>query len=331
MTCRRTSVTRIVATLALLGLAACGSDTSSSIFLPGGATSTRSVSATATGGSATATALASGTPPASTTHMSVPTDTPEGPTRTVARTATATLPAATRTATATVGGITATATSTATDSVPTSTVTAEPSPSTATPSPTVTAQPGETDTPSPSATSTAAPPTPSATTGGATATFTATATPSSGAQCGNHVLEPGETCEGCPTDCAVQACTGGSPTVVVTVDLVPPLGEQPTTATVLVGYDNAVIALPGSGSVPSVRQRIIPPAPLPQSFGVNDLDYAVRVVVSRNMPLGRLVTATFDRCQGAPAPVGADFACTVEGCAAGGAPVTGCSCTVTLP
>ena len=115
------------------------------------------------------------------------------------------------------------------------------------------------------------------------------------------------------------------------VDLVPPLGFAPTTATVLLGYNSAVMSIPGSGNVLSVRQHVVAPPPIPQSFAPNDLDYAVRVLVSRNTPLGELFTASFDRCTGQPAPTLADLACTVETCSQGGSPVPGCTCTVDLP
>jgi hypothetical protein len=158
-----------------------------------------------------------------------------------------------------------------------------------------------------------------------------TATPTGGPECGNDLLEPGETCEGCPDDCMVLSCNATAPTIAFAVDLVPPLGEQPTTATVLLAYRSNLLSIPGSSNETSVRQRVLPPAPLPQSFAVNDLDYAVRVVVSRNVPLGRLFTATFDRCTGQDAPTLADVACIVEGCASSGTPLPGCGCMVVQP
>lgn len=222
----------------------------------------------------------------------VPTPTPSG---TPTRTATATVSA---TATSTAIGPTATATGTRTPTdtplggVPTATAT-----------PTVTP----------------------------TRTFTATATPG-GASCGNRVLEPGETCAACPADCAVGPCDSpGAPTVAFRVDLVPPPGFQPTTATVLFGYDSSALSLPGTGTATSVRQRVVAPAPVPQAFTPNDLEYAVQVLVSRNTPLGQLFTATFDRCAGAPAATLDDLACTVLSCAQGGGGVVGCTCTVSLP
>jgi hypothetical protein len=166
-----------------------------------------------------------------------------------------------------------------------------------------------------------------------TPTFTATATPG-GATCGNRVIEPGETCDSCPADCVVGPCSSpGAPTVAFRVDLLNEFGFDPTTATVLLAYNSTKVSIPGTGTATSVRQRVAAPPPLPQAFTPSDLDYGVQVLVSRNTPLTdvALFTVTFDRCSGAPAPTLADLACTAIGCAQGGGPVPGCSCTVSLP
>lgn len=217
--------------------------------------------------------------------------------------------------------------------------------------PVPTATPTGTATPTATATDTPLGPAPTATTtrtathtplgGVPTVTMTPTATPSptftptftpGGAACGNRVLEPGETCAACPADCAIGPCTTpGNPTTAFRVDLVPPMGFQPTTATVLLAYNSTRLSIPGSGTATTVRQRVVAPAPIPQAFTPNDLDYAVQVLESRNVPLGQLFTATFDRCGGAPAPTLADLACTVLSCAQGGGSVSGCACIVSLP
>ncbi len=306
------------------------------------------------------TATASGTPPASATPTSTPmatetaTSTPPAPTDTPTSTppSTATASGAAATGTTTppsTGTPTATPPSTATASAtgaatgtmtPPSTGTATATaPSTATATATASATRTGTVTPPSTHTPTGTPP--STATASAThtntalpppATSTATPTPTTGsATCGNGFLDPGETCESCPGDCVVQPCPSVTPTVSFAVDLIPPAGQQPTAATVLLGYDSGLVSIPGTGNELSVRQRVLPPAPLPQSFSVNDLDYAVRVVLTRNTPLGFLFTARFDRCQAAPAPTVADFGCAVEGCAGGAGPIEGCTCTVRVP
>jgi hypothetical protein len=68
---------------------------------------------------------------------------------------------------------------------------------------------------------------------------------------------------------------------------------------------------------------------------VNDLNYAVRVVVNAQagitIPNGRLFTVDFDTCQGTAAVAPADFACTIESCGSSFGPIEGCSCTVRTP
>lgn len=205
-----------------------------------------------------------------------------------------------------VGSATPTATRTATAANPTATNTAGGNPPTSTRTSTATA------------------------TRTATATFTATTGSSS---CGNGFLQPGETCANCPADCVISPCTPTSPTPSFAVQLASPLGSVPTTVTVLVGYQSDLVSLPGSGNATTVRQRITypPPPPFPQE--PNDLNYALRLVVGRSagFPNGLFATVRFDRCQGAPAPLAADFGCTVEACAGTGGPIVGCTCTVTTP
>ena len=244
------------------------------------------------------------------------TDTPT-PTQTVAATPTATLTMVTATATATL--------------VPTATPT-----STATPSATASA------------------------TAPATPTFTATATPAATptphpAVCGNGILEDGETCAKCAADCKIKACTPTSTLATFDVLFAPPLGENASSVTALVGYRSNVVGLPGKGTgsckggsndgkacssgadcpngVCQQPRARIKNTQSGSIVGVNDLDYAVRVVVTRSSPTapGRIFSADFDTCQGAAAPTAADFGCAVSGCASSFGPIDGCTCTVVTP
>jgi hypothetical protein len=121
------------------------------------------------------------------------------------------------------------------------------------------------------------------------------------------------------------------PTIAFRASLVPPVGAEPTSAGILLAYNSTKLSIPGSGTVTSVRQRVVAPPPIPQGFTPNDLNYAVRVAITRNIPLGVLFTATFDRCAGAPTPTLDDVSCTVLSCAQGGGEVVGCTCTVAQP
>ena len=220
--------------------------------------------------------------------------------------------------------------------------TATPQPSTPTPSATLAA----------TVTSTAMPP-PTAT---PSRTATPAATPTTRpAVCGNGVLENGETCARCAADCKVKSCTPTSSVATFFVAFAPPLGESATSVTALVGYRSGGVSIPGTGTgscqggsnngkacssgtncpggqcvQPKSRVKNTPPASF---IGVNDLDYAVRVVVTRSNTIapGRIFSVDFDTCQGAVAPTLADFGCSVEGCATSFGPIDGCTCTVVTP
>ena len=159
-----------------------------------------------------------------------------------------------------------------------------------------------------------------------------TFTPTPASACGNGVIEPTETCTDCPADCTVRSCTATASTQTYTVTFSIPPAQDVSSITVVVGYRSDVLSLPGSGSVSSVSGRVTN-RPAAAFVAVNDLDYALRVVITRSsqIPAGRLVTLDFDTCSGAPAPTLADVACTVDGCATSFGDVEGCSCAVTEP
>ena len=162
-----------------------------------------------------------------------------------------------------------------------------------------------------------------------TATPGATATPTPRSDCGNGVLQPGETCDTCPADCTVQPCDVAPPEVPYTVNFTPPSGESTTVVTVLIGYNSSVLNLP-AGSAATSRIRNLPPNSLRQA---NNFGYAVEVEVMRSsgLPTGRLFTVNFDSCVGAPPPTMDDVSCILESCANSSGAVAGCTCTITGP
>ena len=310
-------------------------------------TPTRMATATVTTIQTTA---ASVTPTATATvdDTATPTQVTSMPTPTNSATATVTKtftvpPPPTHTASATeVPSAAATASATSTF-VSTTTATSTRTP-TRTPTRTVTATHTSQPTVTPTMTSTAT----------MTATPAATATMRS-AVCGNGVLEQGETCKSCAADCAVHSCTSTGSTVTFAVSFAPPAGESASSVTALVGYRGTVVSIPGSGTgscqngskngkacstgtdcpggqcvLPRSRVKHTPAGAI---VGVNDLDYALRVVVTRSSQIapGELFTVDFDTCQGAATPTVADLGCNVDGCASSFGNVDGCTCTVTTP
>ena len=74
--------------------------------------------------------------------------------------------------------------------------------------------------------------------------------------CGNGVLEPGETCDTCPNDCVVQPCNAASPEITYTVTFAPPSGEDANQVKALVGYNSSVLnLLAGSAASSRIRNR----------------------------------------------------------------------------
>ena len=238
-------------------------------------------------------------------------------------------PPGTATATA-ISTATATATNTATPPGSTATATKTPvATSTATTTSTATATSTQTNTPVgglPTATATAT----RTSTGTPTGTFTTTVTPTMGSSvCGNHFLEAGESCATCPADCTVLSCTAVAPLQTFRVNFAAPPGSVATVTSALVGYRSDRVSLPGSGASPGSRVKNRPPG---TSQLVNDLNYALRVVIQANtgsIPDGRLFTVDFDSCSGQPAVTPADFGCQIESCGGSFGSISGCTCTVT--
>jgi len=157
-------------------------------------------------------------------------------------------------------------------------------------------------------------------------TPTPTETPRTTA-CGDHLLEVGETCEECPVDCVAAACTPSVATVTFSVTVAG--ARTPQTTSVRLAYRTDVLSIPGSGNDISVRQRVRAAPPIPTSFTVTDLDYAVDISATRTAGLGSpFATARFDTCSGAPAATVDDLSCVVVACSDGTGPIPNCRCTV---
>lgn len=150
--------------------------------------------------------------------------------------------------------------------------------------------------------------------------------------CGNGMLETGESCEACATDCTIRPCLAAEPRFTVKVAFVPPAAGNVSSATVRLSYRSDVVSLPGRGADASVRERVSG-APSETFSAVNDLGYGLRVVITHagSLSAGPLFTVAFDACQNAPAPALTDLACVVEACGGQKGASADCGCTVATP
>lgn len=153
--------------------------------------------------------------------------------------------------------------------------------------------------------------------------------PQAGAACGDHLLDAGETCDGCPDDCKAAPCpvSASDKPVRFAVEWAPPAGQTASSLTLTVAYRSSRIGLPGSGAAPQIR---LEKAPANAIVLLNDLDYAVKVVLTKSGTIepGQVFTLAFDRCESAPAPAASDFSCQVAGCATAAGDIQDCSCRI---
>lgn len=153
-----------------------------------------------------------------------------------------------------------------------------------------------------------------------------------GPACGNGLLEVGESCDSCATDCTIRPCLTGDARFTVKVAFVVPAAGNVSSTTVRLSYRSDVLSLPGKGSDTSVHERVTG-TPSETFSAVNDLGYGLRVVVTQagGLVAGPLFTAALDVCQNAPAPALTDLACVVEACGGQKGAAADCGCTVSLP
>jgi len=155
--------------------------------------------------------------------------------------------------------------------------------------------------------------------------------------CGNGQVDPGEDCDDgnvvngdtCPADCHLNStCTmNGTKTVTVSIasddPTVLPLGALQT----YLSYDDTKVSLPGTGSGAGVA---ISSGAF--TVAVNDVDYAVTVLLLDPADVGTPpYTATFNVC-GAAVVTAADFNCMVLSAAdaATATPAYGVTCSVSV-
>lgn len=148
------------------------------------------------------------------------------------------------------------------------------------------------------------------------------------AVCGDGVRQFGETCDDgntlggdvCPADCHIAPCPPTATRVGVSVSYAKQTAVTVGSLTLFLKYPDGTVGLPGLGNANSVRNRIsgLPSTPPNNfSFTANDLDYALRMVISPStvgavLSPGLVFQASFDLCLNASVPSPAQFTCTVE-------------------
>lgn len=151
--------------------------------------------------------------------------------------------------------------------------------------------------------------------------------PAPPAECGNALLERGESCDTCPQDCEPRDCKSKG-RHAFQIRALPPIEAEPIAATLQISYRTDRLKLPGEKQEKSVLERIDFGAD-PGITAANDLGYSLRLVRSEGTGLKNPVAViTFDGCKGAPEPTAEDLVCVVEGCAGAGGAITGCTCVV---
>jgi len=159
--------------------------------------------------------------------------------------------------------------------------------------------------------------------------------------CGNGKIESGETCDdgnvvdgdACPANCSISACAvSGSATASVSFAV--PAGASVAGLTVYLDYPESAVQVPGQGSQAAV-QNAIANTPSNTVFTPNDLNYALRVVLTENdnmeIAAGALLDVSLNRCNSQPLPAASAFNCRVESASSTtpGTNVFGTTCTVT--
>ncbi len=134
------------------------------------------------------------------------------------------------------------------------------------------------------------------------------------ADCAGESCDDGNTDEGpgdgCPGNCRVAACTTSGATVSVDVTFSAPSGVLVAGLEYFVRYPDGLVSLPSSGFSSRLSSDTLP------SITATDQRYGLDVVQLDSSLFGSesgvAMTIEFNTCEGADAPVAADFTCTLE-------------------
>ena len=166
-----------------------------------------------------------------------------------------------------------------------------------------------------------------------------------GTCCGNHFVDPGETCDdgntvdgaptetspfaldGCPANCHKDSCTASTSTLATSITFTGPAGVTIAGLGTLVDYPEGKVTLTS------------PDTDITKGFGVTSaIDDEGYAFVAESLKVSGLPTpvlhANFKTCQGAAAASASDFKCTVTDAAddqGNVVPASQMTCAVTIP
>jgi cysteine-rich repeat protein len=167
------------------------------------------------------------------------------------------------------------------------------------------------------------------------------------AVCGDGFRQNGETCDdgnvldgdACPANCIINTCAPTQTKVQATVSYAKTTGVSVGSILTLLDYPDGTVTIPGVGGAAAARITVVPTG---FSKTVNDLDYAVRVLISSStgavLNPGQIYRVNFDLCFNKTPPPASAFSCAVLQAATSGSPsqdinlgTNPMSCSVTIP
>ena len=167
------------------------------------------------------------------------------------------------------------------------------------------------------------------------------------AVCGDGFRQNGETCDdgntlngdACPSNCVINTCAPTQTTVQGTVSYSKTTSVSVGSIVTLLDYPDGTVSIPGIGSGAGGAVIVVPTG---FSKTVNDLDYAVQVLISSStgavLAPGQIYRVAFKLCLNHTAPPVSAFSCQVLQAATSGSPsndinlaTNPMSCSVTIP
>ncbi len=152
-------------------------------------------------------------------------------------------------------------------------------------------------------------------------------------ECGNGILEAGESCDTCAEDCKIRDCEPTDTKYRVEFSAGWPASTFPDAATIMVAYRSDKLHLAGEDQDESVKAALTTKEKPYDIQAIRDFEYGARLVLaeSERLPADGLFSLEFQGCKGAGAPTADDLRCIMEGCAGNGVDIANCTCSAKLP